>query len=53
MRGTKAKKIRKMVYGEGTHRYRKYYTDRNGTIYATGSRSAYQNKKKDYSKGGN
>ena len=42
MRGTKAKRIRKQVYGDKSIRQRRYSKDENGTIYNMGLRRTYQ-----------
>ncbi|MCK5615471.1 hypothetical protein KAR91_77120 [Candidatus Pacearchaeota archaeon] len=53
MRGTKAKKIRREIFGDDAHRNTKYSTDRGNplkagqTIYCTGKRAAYQRAKRN------
>jgi len=46
MNGKKSKKIRKLIYGDYSHRQRKYTKDLNGTIQCVGLRHDYKEAKK-------
>ena len=46
MRGSKAKNIRKKIYGDLSHRTRTYIKDNRGTIRNTGKRKEYLEAKK-------
>jgi hypothetical protein len=46
MRGTKAKAIRKRIYGDNSIKRRRYTRDEKGTIRNIGLRATYQNAKK-------
>jgi len=46
MNGRKAKKTRRLVYGDYSHQLREYRKDKNGTVYCVGLRRAYQEAKK-------
>ena len=50
MNGKKSKKIRKMIYGDYSHRQRKYIEDQKGTIRCVGLRHDYKEAKKLTSK---
>lgn len=45
MNSKKAKYLRNKIYGDYSHRERKYVRDQNGTIRNTGRRAAYQKAK--------
>lgn len=47
MNGKKAKSIRRLIYGDFSHRKRKYYVDENGVIRNTGNRKEYLEAKKN------
>ena len=46
MRGTKAKRIRREIYGDFSHRARDYEVDKYGTIRNTGKRREYLDAKR-------
>lgn len=46
MNGKQARRIRKDIYWDISHRYRSYFTDSNGTVKADGLREMYQRRKK-------
>lgn len=51
MRGKKAKRLRKMAYGEEfSPKFRKYTTDSKGTVHADPRRIVYQHLKKGASR---
>ncbi len=45
MRGKKAKRLRKEVWGSGSQRDRRYSRDENGTVRCIGRRAIYLRKK--------
>ncbi len=45
MRGTKAKRLRKEVFGDGSRRVRRYMRDENMTVRCIGKRAEYLRKK--------
>jgi len=46
MNGKKAKKIRKLIYGDYSHRQRRYVKDQSDTIRCVGLRRGYKEAKK-------